>query len=85
MFIEELLIQNFRGLDLNISGLYKDVLVIGKNDCGKTNLCYAIRKLLDYGTRRIPLNEQDSTDSNRLPITISIKINFIAYCSPNSG
>ncbi len=85
MFIEELVIQNFRGLDLSISGLCNEVLIIGKNDSGKTNLCYAIRKLLDYNIRIISLNEQDSTNSNRLPIKISIKIDLSSITDENKS
>ena len=85
MFIEEVVIKNFRGLDLQVSHLSNDVLIIGRNDSGKTNLCYAIRKLLDYSIRRIPLSEQDSTDSNRLPILIGLKINLSDLADENKS
>ena len=53
MFIQEVTIKNFRGLDIDIKNLKEDFLIIGKNDSGKSNFCYAIRKVLDYSIRRI--------------------------------
>ena len=53
MFIQEVKITNFRGLDIDIDNLKQDFLIIGKNDSGKSNFCYAIRKVLDYNIRNI--------------------------------
>lgn len=52
MYIEAISIKNFRGLDLDITDLKEESLIIGKNDSGKSNFCYAIRKIFDYNTRR---------------------------------
>lgn len=72
MQIKNIEIENFRGLTLKIENIKKDSLIIGKNDSGKSNLCLAIRKVLDYKVRRIPLIESDSTNNNKDPISIKI-------------
>lgn len=74
MYITKIKIENFRGLNLVIENVEKDTLIIGKNDSGKSNLCFAIRKVLDYKIRRIPLNESDSTNNNKEPILTQITI-----------
>ena len=74
MFIQEVTIKNFRGLDIDIKNLKEDFLIIGKNDSGKSNFCYAIRKVLDYSIRRIPLTINESTNCNKEDITINMKI-----------
>lgn len=74
MFIEEVKITNFRGLDIDINKLKQDFLIIGKNDSGKSNFCYAIRKVLDYNFRKIPLTISDSSNYNKGDISIYLKI-----------
>ena len=54
MLISSLKIKNYRGLDINIEKIEKVSIVIGQNDSGKTNICSAIMKVLDYNKRRIP-------------------------------
>lgn len=44
MFIEEIKIHNFRGLEVDVCNLSKNFLIIGKNDSGKTSICKAIRR-----------------------------------------
>ena len=58
----------------DIKNLKKDFLIIGKNDSGKSNFCYAIRKVLDYNIRKTPLNISDSSNYNKGDITIYLKI-----------
>jgi putative ATP-dependent endonuclease of OLD family len=67
-------IKNFRGLDLCIDNLQTKFLIMGRNDTGKSNLCFAIRKVLDSAIRRIPFNENDSTNHNKENIEIEIKM-----------
>lgn len=74
MFIQEVKITNFRGLDIDVKNLKKDFLIIGKNDSGKSNFCYAIRKVLDYNIRKIPLIISDSSNYNKEAISIYLKI-----------
>lgn len=74
MHITYVKVQNFRGLDLCISDLQTKFLIMGRNDTGKSNLCYAIRKVLDPIIRRIPFNENDSTNHNKENIEIEIKL-----------
>ena len=73
MLICGLKIKNYRGLDINIDTIEK-VSIIGQNDCGKTNICSAILKVLDYNKRRIPFIASDSTNSNKESIEIEIKL-----------
>lgn len=63
MHIKKLKIKNFRGLDINIDEI-NTTIIIGKNDSGKTNICHAILKVLDYKKRRITFVLTDSTNSN---------------------
>lgn len=71
MNIVSLYIDNFRGFnDFTVSDFAQNTLIIGKNDSGKTNLCMAIRKILDLDVRRVPFDEADSTNSNKKDITI---------------
>ncbi|MEQ2767811.1 ATP-dependent nuclease [Faecalibacillus intestinalis] len=74
MHITFIKIKNFRGLDLCIDNLQTKFLIMGRNDTGKSNLCFAIRKVLDPAIRRIPFNENDSTNHNKENIEIEIKM-----------
>lgn len=74
MHITFIKIKNFRGLDLCIDNLQTKFLIMGRNDTGKSNLCFAIRKVLDSAIRRIPFNENDSTNHNKENIEIEIKM-----------
>lgn len=74
MIISSLKIHNYRGLDINIDSVEKIAIIIGQNDSGKTNICSAILKVLDYNKRKIPLLASDSTNSNLLDIEIEIKL-----------
>ncbi len=72
MHIKKLKIKNFRGLDINIDEINTTTIIIGKNDSGKTNICHAILKVLDYKRKRIPFVLTDSTNS-----TMKIQFCFI--------
>lgn len=72
MHIKEIYVSNFRGLDIDIKDLSDEFLIIGQNDAGKSNLCYALRKILDYNIRKIPLRESDSSNHNKEEIHIKI-------------
>lgn len=74
MLISSLKIKNYRGLDINIDTIEKVSIIIGQNDSGKTNICSAIMKVLDYNKRRIPFALTDSTNSNKEDIVIEIKL-----------
>lgn len=74
MLISSLKIKNYRGLDINIDTIEKVSIIIGQNDSGKTNICSAILKVLDYNKRRIPFVITDSTNSNKKDIVIEIKL-----------
>ena len=74
MIISRLKIKNYRGLDINIDTIEKVSIMIGQNDSGKTNICSAILKVLDYNKRRIPFVASDSTNSNKENIEIEIKL-----------
>lgn len=74
MKIKYIKIDNFRGLDIELNNLDKNFLIMGRNDTGKSNLCYAIRKVLDPLVRRVPLIESDSSNYNKKEIMITIKI-----------
>jgi len=76
MKIEEISIKNFRGLDLHFNNLKESFLIIGKNDSGKSNFCYAIRKVLDYNIRKLTFIQSDSTDSNLGDISIKLVISL---------
>jgi len=86
MFIREVKIKNFRGLDIDINNLKQDFLIIGKNDSGKSNFCYAIRKVLDYNIRKIPLTISDSSNYNKenISIYLKIKLESISLASRNN-
>lgn len=49
---------------------------MGRNDTGKSNFCFAIRKVLDPLIRRIPFTEDDSTNHNKENIEIEIKLSM---------
>ena len=83
MYIKSVSIENFRGLSISVDNLDKDFLLIGKNDSGKSNFCYAIRKVLDYDIRKTPLNEADSSNFNKKPITIEIVFNLDGISKAN--
>ena len=74
MQISNLRIKNFRGLDIAIDTIEKVSIIIGQNDSGKTNICAAILKVLDYNKRRIPFTMTDSTNSNKDDIEIEITL-----------
>lgn len=74
MLISSLKIKNYRGLDINIDTIEKVSIIIGQNDSGKTNICSAIMKVLDYNKRRIPFILTDSTNSNKEDIEIEITL-----------
>lgn len=74
MLISSLKIKNYRGLDINIDTIEKVSIIIGQNDSGKTNICSAILKVLDYNKRCIPFVLTDSTNSNKEDIVIEIKL-----------
>lgn len=74
MQISSLSIKNYRGLDINIDSIEKVSIMIGQNDSGKTNICSAILKVLDYNRRRIPFAASDSTNSNKENIEIQVKL-----------
>lgn len=52
MHISFLEIKNFRGIDIKIENINNIVTIIGQNDSGKSNICAAILKVLDYNKRR---------------------------------
>lgn len=83
MRIERVSITNFRGLTVEIDRLKKSFLIIGKNDSGKSNFCYALRKVLDYNIRRQPMVQADSTDSNLEDISIILCLNLEGISSNN--
>lgn len=74
MHISFLEIKNFRGIDITIENMNDIVTVIGQNDSGKSNVCAAILKVLDYNKRRIPFQEVDSTMGNKEDIIINLKL-----------
>lgn len=74
MHISALEIRNFRGIDINIDKIEDVVTIIGQNDSGKSNMCAAILKVLDYTKRRVALTETDSTLCNKQEIFIKIKL-----------
>lgn len=76
MHISMLEIENFRGLNIKLSNVKDVVTIIGQNDSGKSNICQALLKVLDYNKRKIPFQESDSTLSNRADITITIKFDI---------
>ncbi|WP_159633318.1 ATP-dependent nuclease [Erysipelothrix anatis] len=76
MYIKCVSIENFRGLSILVNNLDRDFLLIGKNDSGKSNFCYAIRKVLDFDIRKTPLDEADSSNFNKEPIKIEIVFNL---------
>lgn len=85
MFIEKIKIVNYRGLDLEIKDLKESFLIIGQNDSGKTSLCNAIRKVLDFNIRRMPLTETDSTNLNHKNIEIYLRLNLKNISSENKN
>lgn len=74
MQIDMLYIKNYRGLDIKIEGIQEVSIVIGQNDSGKTNICSAILKVLDFNKRKIPFLLTDSTNSNGENIEIKIRL-----------
>lgn len=74
MLICGLKVNNYKGLNIDIDTVEKVSILIGQNDSGKTNICSAILKVLDYNKRRIPLVAADSTNSNKDNIEIEIKL-----------
>lgn len=74
MHISYLEIKNFRGIDVEINSINNIITIIGQNDSGKSNICAAILKVLDYNKRRVPFQESDSTMGNKEDIIINIKL-----------
>lgn len=74
MHISFLEIKNFRGIDIKIEKINNIITMIGQNDSGKSNICSAILKVLDYNKRRVPFQESDSTMGNKKDIVINIKL-----------
>lgn len=72
IWIKEIIIKNFRGIDIELLDLKRNFLIVGKNDAGKSTFFYAIRKVLDYRIRRNPLFLTDSTNNNAGKISIKI-------------
>jgi putative ATP-dependent endonuclease of the OLD family len=84
MKINSLFINNFRGIDNFLIEVFSlNSLIIGKNDAGKTNVCYAIRKILDFDIRKNSFTEADSTNSNRNEITIRIVMSIEGISKEN--
>lgn len=74
MKIESLMIKNYRGLDIEIDHIENISTIIGQNDSGKSNICEAILKVLDFEKRKQVFIETDSTMGNKEPIEIKIKL-----------
>lgn len=85
MFIKSITIKNFRGLDIDINSVNTLSTIIGKNDSGKTNICYALLKTLDYRCRRIPFSISDSTNSNKEEIFIKVILDVNALNEEQLG
>lgn len=85
MQIESLKIENYRGLTIDIKTIEEVALIIGQNDSGKTNVCSAILKLLDYNHRRIPFVASDSTGCNLKPIIITAKLGLTNLSNEQSA
>ena len=74
MKIKSLMIKNYRGLDIEIDHIESISTIIGQNDSGKSNICEAILKVLDFEKRKQVFLETDSTMGNKEPIEIRIKL-----------
>lgn len=85
MHIKSLEIKNYRGLDIKIDNVEKIAMLIGKNDSGKTNICHAILKVLDFKSRRVPFSISDSTNSNKGDIYISIVLSMDSLDDEQKG
>ena len=85
MYIKNITIKNFRGLDIEIDKVKKVSMIIGQNDSGKTNICHAILKVLDYKKRKIPFSITDSTNSNKEDIIIKITLDASSLNSEQLG
>lgn len=72
MKIARLKIENFRGLTIDLDSLEDVVAIIGRNDTGKTNVCHAIRKILDPIYRKTVFSLNDSTNCNGEIINIKM-------------
>jgi len=83
MRIQKVTIENFRGITGTFEDLPSDLTIIGRNDSGKSNFCYALRKVLDIKERRQPFVESDSTDSNCQEIKISLVISLDGISANN--
>ncbi len=76
MYIEEMKIENFRGIkEIEIKKLTKYLQVIGDNDSGKSTIFAAIKKVLSYDFRKIDLTKEDSFQENCNDIKIKIILN----------
>lgn len=76
MKIEYLLIKNYRGLDIEIDNIENICTLIGQNDSGKSNICEAVLKVLNFEKRKKPFVESDSTMGNKEPIQIQIRLSL---------
>lgn len=76
MKIESLKIKNYRGLDIEIEHIENISTIIGQNDSGKSNICEAILKVLDFEKRKKPFLDSDSTMVNKDVIHIQIKLSL---------
>ena len=74
MRIDNIMIKNYRGLNVEINLIEKIATIIGQNDSGKSNICEAILKVLDFEKRKKAFLDTDSTMGNKEPIEIRIKI-----------
>lgn len=74
MKIESLKIENYRGLNIEIDHIENISTIIGQNDSGKSNICEAILKVLDFEKRKKPFLDSDSTLGNKEAIHIQIKL-----------
>lgn len=74
MRIESLMIKNYRGLNIEINHIENISTIIGQNDSGKSNICEAILKVLDFDKRKQVFLENDSSMGNKEPIEIKIKL-----------
>ena len=76
MKIESLKIKNYRGLDIEIEHIENISTIIGQNDSGKSNICEAILKVLDFEKRKKTFLDSDSTMGNKDAIHIQIKLSL---------
>lgn len=76
MNLEQIRVQNYRGLDLEVSKFGLKNQIIGKNDAGKSTLLNAIQKVLDPTYRNKNFVITDSTDKNCEDIILEATLVF---------